>query len=240
MLGPTGFTRLSHADGESAVARAAGAAGVPYALSTPATMSIEAVAAVDPRPDLWFQLYVLRDRALTLDLLRRAKIAGYRVLVLTVDTPVAGDRRRDTRNGFAIPARIRPASLRQMMRHPGWIRGVLTSEPLDLASFPLAGSGDMWPRLKAIADSNFTFDEIAWVRDAWDGPLVVKGILDPWLARRAVDLGADGVVVSNHGGRQLDRGAEFACRRVEPGETDPRDPGRAVNTAGRRTALRSG
>lgn len=92
-----------------------------------------------------------------------------------------------------------------MMRHPGWIKGVLTSEPLDLASFPLVGQGDIWPRLKAIADSNFTFDEIAWVRDAWDGPLVVKGILDPCLARRAVDLGADGVVVSNHGGHQLDR-----------------------------------
>ncbi|MDT2006880.1 alpha-hydroxy-acid oxidizing protein [Rhodococcus opacus] len=205
VLGPTGFTRLAHTEGELAVARAAGAAGVPYTLSTPATCSIEAVAGIEVRPDLWFQLYVLRDRALTLDLLQRAKAEGYRVLVLTVDTPVAGDRRRDSRNGFSIPARIRPASMLQMARHPGWIKDVVTSEPLDLASFPLAGQGDMWSRLKAIADSDFGFDEIAWVREVWDGPLVVKGILDAQLARRAVDLGADGVIVSNHGGRQLDR-----------------------------------
>lgn len=205
VLGPTGFTRLSHADGELAVARAAGAAGVPYTLSTAATCSLEAVAGIEARPDLWFQLYVLRDRMLTLDLLQRAKAQGYRVLVLTVDTPVTGDRRRDSRHGFTIPARIRPSGMLQMARHPGWIKDVVTSELLDLASFPLAGQGDIWPRLKAIADSDFSFDEIAWVRKMWDGPLVVKGILDPQLARRAVDLGADGVVVSSHGGRQLDR-----------------------------------
>lgn len=205
VLGPTGFTRLANSVGELAVARAAGAAGVPYALSTAATCSIEAVAGIEERPDLWFQLYVLRDRALTLDLLQRARAQGYRVLVLTVDTPVTGDRRRDNRNGFSVPTRIRPASMLRMPRHPSWIEGVVTSEPLDLASFPLAGQADMWPRLKAIADSDFGFDEIAWVREVWDGPLVVKGILDGQLARRAVDLGADGVVVSNHGGRQLDR-----------------------------------
>ncbi len=90
--------------------------------------------------------------------------------MLTVDTPVARDRRRDTRNGFAIPATIRPAGMLQMARHPGWIKGVVTSESLDLASFPLTGQGDMWRRLKAIADSNFGFDEIAWVREVWDGP----------------------------------------------------------------------
>jgi len=205
VLGPTGFTRLSHSTGELAVARAAGAAGIPYTLSTPATYSIEDVAGIDPRPDLWFQLYVLRDRALTLDLLHRAEIAGYRVLVLTVDTPVAGDRRRDSRNGFTIPAKVRFGNMLRMARHPGWIKGVATSEPLDLASFPLTGQGDIWSRMKAVTDSNFGFDEISWVREVWDGPLVVKGLLDPQLARRAVDLGADGVVVSNHGGRQLDR-----------------------------------
>ncbi|MCF8785332.1 alpha-hydroxy-acid oxidizing protein [Rhodococcus ruber] len=205
VLGPTGFTRLAHTAGESAVAKAAGAAGIPYTLSTPATCSIEDIARIDPRPDLWFQLYVLRDRALTLDLVRRAETEGYRVLVLTVDTPVAGDRRRDSRNGFSIPAKVGFGSMVRMARHPGWLTGAATSEPLDLASFPLAGKGDMWSRLQAVTDSNFGFDEISWVRAAWDGPLVVKGILDPQLARRAVDLGADGVVVSNHGGRQLDR-----------------------------------
>lgn len=125
VLGPTGFTRLAHSVGELAVARAAGAAGVPYTLSTAATCSIEAVAGIEERPDLWFQLYVLRDRALTLDLLQRARAQGYRVLVLAVDTPVTGDRRRDNRTGFSIPAWIRPASMLRMPRHPSWIEGVI-------------------------------------------------------------------------------------------------------------------
>ncbi|WP_217995792.1 alpha-hydroxy acid oxidase [Kribbia dieselivorans] len=205
IMGPTGFTRMSHTDGELAVARAAAHAGIPYTLSTPATTSIEDVAAATPDADRWFQLYVLRDRARAVDLMARAAATGYRTLVVTVDTPTTGDRRRDTRNGFTIPARIRPRELLQIARHPGWATRFLRAEPLGLASFPIDGHGDMWQGLKAISGADFTFDEIAWVRERWDGPLVVKGILDADLARRAVELGADGVVVSNHGGRQLDR-----------------------------------
>lgn len=205
ILGPTGFSRLSHHEGELAVARAAAAAGVPYSLATFSSFSIEEVAEVRRSAAQWYQLYVLADRGLTREMIERAAAAGYGTLVLTIDTPVSGDRRRDVRNGFSIPPRLTPATLIKMARNPSWGVNLLTSEPLRLASFPESSADDMWARLKSMSDPSFSFAEISWVRSLWDGPLVVKGVLSVEAATHAVDLGADGVVLSNHGGRQLDR-----------------------------------
>lgn len=205
VLAPTGFTRLIHVDGELAVARAAARAGIPYTLSTLSTSSIEDVAAVRGEAPQWFQLYVLEDRGLTKEFVSRAAAANYGALVVTVDTAVGGDRLRDLRNGFAIPPRLNPRTVAGMARHPGWVARLLTSEPLRLASFPDTGADDMWDRMKTLTDPAFSFDELAWLRDEWAGPLVVKGLLSVEGARRAADLGADAVVLSSHGGRQLDR-----------------------------------
>jgi L-lactate dehydrogenase (cytochrome) len=205
VLAPTGFTRLAHVEGEVAVARAAAAAGIPYSLSTLSTSSIEQVAAVRGDAPQWFQLYVLEDRGLTKEFVSRAAAAQYDALVVTVDTAVGGDRLKDVRNGFSIPPRITPRTMMGMARHPSWVARLLTSEPLNLASFPDTDPEDMWRRMKTLTDPTFSFEEIAWLRDEWSGPLVVKGLLTVEGARRAADLGADAVVLSSHGGRQLDR-----------------------------------
>ncbi|MTD14709.1 alpha-hydroxy-acid oxidizing enzyme [Nakamurella sp. YIM 132087] len=206
VLGPTGFCRLSHHEGERAVARAAALGGIPFALTTMGTVSIEDVAAVGgPDADRWFQLYIMRDRGLTAELVQRAKTAGYSVLVVTVDTPVTGQRRKDVRNGFSVPPKLTPRTLLDISRRPEWWINLLTTEPLVFATVP-AGEPEAHARfIDGVFDPSATFADLAQVRAAWDGPLVVKGIQTVEDAYRALDAGADGVVLSSHGGRQLDR-----------------------------------
>jgi L-lactate dehydrogenase (cytochrome) len=201
---PTGFTRLMHHDGERAVARVAQQRDIPYALSTMGTTSIEDVAATAPKARRWFQLYVWRDRAAAADLIARAKQAGYEALILTVDVPVAGPRLRDARNGFTIPPRLTLRTMLNALVHPSWWVNLLTTEPLRFASLE-SWDGTLAQLVDALFDPSMTIDDMSWLRSSWDGPLVVKGILSVEDARRVVDAGADAVVVSNHGGRQLDR-----------------------------------
>jgi len=201
---PTGFTRLMHHQGEAAVARVAARRGIPYALSTMGTTTVEDVAAATGDGRLWFQLYVWRDRQAAADLVGRARAAGVEALILTVDVPVGGARLRDVRNGFTLPPALTPGTLLDLARRPAWWANLLTTEPLRFATFA------HWPGTAAdladtIFDPTLTIDDLAWLRSIWSGPLVVKGIQTVQDARRVVDAGADALVVSNHGGRQLDR-----------------------------------
>ncbi|MGH3185799.1 MAG: alpha-hydroxy acid oxidase [Streptosporangiaceae bacterium] len=202
-LAPTGYTRMMHPDGEIGAARAAQRHGLPYTLSTMATTTIEDVAA-GAQPDLWFQLYILRDSGLSKELVDRAAAAGYRVLVVTVDCFVTGHRTRDRRNGLVIPPELTVTTLASIASRPGyWVR-MLRSPLIDFANFTghpavtIEGTGSLF-------NPAITWDDIASLRDRWPGKLVIKGPLGPADARQAVSLGADGLQLSNHGGRQLDR-----------------------------------
>ncbi len=203
-IAPTGFTRLMHTAGELAGARAAQAAGIPFSLSTLGTASIEDVAAVAPRARRWFQLYMWRDRERSMALLRRAAEAGYDTLLVTVDCPVAGARRRDIRNGMAIPPALTLRTVADTAVHPAWWFDLLTTEPLAFASLD-RWSGTVAEYMDTMFDPSLTFDDLAWVKAQWPGRFVVKGIQTLADARAVVDLGVDGIVLSNHGGRQLDR-----------------------------------
>ncbi|MGH3097840.1 MAG: alpha-hydroxy acid oxidase [Streptosporangiales bacterium] len=205
-LAPTGFTRLMQHEGERAAVRAAERAGVTYALSTMGTTSVEEVAAEAPGARKWFQLYVWRDRVAGKDLIQRAWDSGYEALIVTVDTPVAGARMRDVRNGFTIPPELTPATVADAALHPAWWFNLLTTEPLTFASLH-RWSGTIAELVNQMFDPSVTFSDLSWMRDAWPGPLVVKGIQNTADAVAAVEHGADAVVVSNHGGRQLDRTA---------------------------------
>jgi L-lactate dehydrogenase (cytochrome) len=200
---PTGFTRLFHHEGERAVARVAERIGIPVGLSTVGTTTIEALAAAAPGAAKWFQLYVWHDRGASADLVARAQAAGYEAVVLTVDVPVAGFRLRDIHNGLVFPPAPTPRTLFDMALHPSWWLNVLTTEPLRFASVDqeLTTVARVADRL---FDPALTMADLAWLRELWDGPVVVKGILTPEDARRVVDRGADAVVVSSHGSRQLD------------------------------------
>jgi L-lactate dehydrogenase (cytochrome) len=204
-FGPTGFTRMMQHEGERAVAAAAARGGIPYALSTMGTTSIEDLAAVAPKADLWFQLYMWRDRVLSRELIARAREAGYGALMLTVDVPVNGARLRDSRNGLTVPPSLSPRTLAGMARFPSWWFNKLTTEPLAFASLNPGSPSGVMELIASLFDPSVTFDDLEWMRAEWDGALVVKGIQHPDDARRAVGMGADAVVVSNHGGRQLDR-----------------------------------
>lgn len=204
-FGPTGFTRMMHHEGERGVAAAAGRAGVPYALSTMGTTSIEDLAAAAPKADLWFQLYVWRDRERSRELIARAREAGYGALMLTVDVPVNGARLRDSRNGLTVPPALSPRALAGMARFPSWWLNKLTTEPLAFASLAPGSPAGVMDLIASLFDPSVTFDDVGWIREQWDGALVVKGIQHADDARRVADLGADALVVSNHGGRQLDR-----------------------------------
>ncbi|MBO1752616.1 alpha-hydroxy-acid oxidizing protein [Actinotalea sp. BY-33] len=201
---PTGFTRLMHHEGESAVVRVAGRRGIPYALSTMGTTSIEDVAAASPEARKWFQLYVWKDRAAGEDLMARAKAAGYEALQLTVDVPVAGARLRDVRNGFSIPPALTVKTVLDAGMHPAWWMNLLTTKPLTFASLS-AWDGTVAELLDQLFDPSMTLADLEWLRASWDGPLIIKGIQTVEDARRVVEAGADAVVLSNHGGRQLDR-----------------------------------
>jgi L-lactate dehydrogenase (cytochrome) len=210
VLAPTGFTRIAHPEGELAVARAAKRAGLPYALSSLGTRSIEEVAEVGS-DRLWFQVYTWRDRELVADLVERAANSGYEALCLTVDTAVLGRRERDVRRGFTLPPKVGLSTLLDGIIHPGWAWGFLTSEPIIFAN--VAGNASVGDGTDAISlaeyvgsqfDPALSWDDVSWFRDRWDGPLVLKGIQSVDDARIAADHGADAIAISNHGGRQLD------------------------------------
>src|SRR6478672_8747497 len=203
VFAPTGFTRMMHTDGERAVARVAARTGIPYALSTMGTTSIEALADAAPEGRRWFQLYLWRDREASRDFITRAHESGYEALVLTVDTPVAGPRLRDVRNGLTIPPSLTLATFAEGIRHPAWWFDLMTTEVLEFASLHHF-EGTVADLVARMFDPAATMDDLAWLRSAWPGPLVVKGIQTVADARAVVDAGADAVVVSNHGGRQLD------------------------------------
>jgi L-lactate dehydrogenase (cytochrome) len=203
VLGPTGFTRMMHAAGEPAVARAAGRAGIPYVLSTLGTTSVERLAAEAATTERWFQLYVSKDRGRSSELVARARESGYTTLVLTVDVPVAGARHRDVYNGLTFPPTLTPRTILGMVRKPRWLFDALTTEPLAFES--LGAAEDVMTLINAVFDPSVTTEDIDWLRSQWTGSIVVKGVQRVDDATAIASAGADGLAVSNHGGRQLDR-----------------------------------
>ena len=203
-LAPTGYTRMMHPHGEAGAARAAARHGLPYTLSTMSTTGIEEVSAAVADTPLWFQLYILRDRERAFSLVDRAAAAGYSALVVTVDTVVAGNRIRDTRNGLTIPPTLSPGTIAQVAARPGYWLRLLAGPPLDFANFPeerqttIRGTGLFF-------DPGIDWQDVAELRKRWQGTLILKGPLGPADARRAVEAGVDAIQLSNHGGRQLDR-----------------------------------
>jgi L-lactate dehydrogenase (cytochrome) len=203
-IAPTGFTRMVQTEGERAGATAAEAAGIPFTLSTMGTASIEDVASAAPAGRHWFQLYMWNDRDRSLALVDRAAAAGYDTLVVTVDTPVGGARLRDVRNGLTIPPALTPKTVLNAIPRAAWWFNFLTTEPLSFASLD-RWSGTVAALVDTMFDPTVTWEEVRFLREQWPGKLVVKGIQSLTDARLAVETGADGIVLSNHGGRQLDR-----------------------------------
>ncbi|MEI7561506.1 MAG: alpha-hydroxy acid oxidase [Actinomycetes bacterium] len=203
-IAPTGFTRMMQTEGEYAGATAARDAGIPYTLSTMGTRSIEDVARVAPDGRNWFQLYMWKDRDRSMALVERAKTAGFDTLVLTVDVPVAGARLRDVRNGMTIPPSITSKTILNAIPRPGWWVNFLTTDPLKFASLD-SWNGTVAELLDSMFDPTVTFEDLKWIRKQWKGNLVVKGIQNVDDAVMSVKAGADAIILSNHGGRQLDR-----------------------------------
>ena len=209
VLAPTGFTRIADPDGELAVARAAERAGLPYTLSTLATRSIEEVRAVSAGR-LWFQLYVWRDRGLVKEMIGRAAAAGYEALVLTVDNPVFGRRERDLRRGFSLPPKIGLGTLVDGAVHPGWTWSFVRSDPIRFANVVGSAVGDgssavtLSEYINAQFDPSLSWKDVDWLRSVWDGPILLKGIQTVADAELAADIGIEAIVLSNHGGRQLE------------------------------------
>lgn len=203
-IAPTGFTRMMQTEGEYAGARAAARAGIPFSLSTMGTASIEDVKAANPHGRNWFQLYMWKDRDRSMALVERAAAAGYDTLLVTVDVPVAGARLRDKRNGMSIPPALTAKTVLNAIPRPQWWIDFLTTEPLAFASLD-RWSGTVAELLDTMFDPTVTFEDLAWIKSQWPGKLVVKGIQTVADAQAVADLGADGIVLSNHGGRQLDR-----------------------------------
>jgi L-lactate dehydrogenase (cytochrome) len=207
-LAPTGLTGMQHADGEILAARAAEKFGVPFTLSTMSICSIEDIAAHTSKP-FWFQLYVMRDRGFIRQLIERAKAAGCSALVLTLDLQVPGQRHKDIRNGLSTPPRLTLPNLLDMMTKPRWCRGMLGTSRRNLGNILGHASGvndtvslSHWAAQQF--DPTLCWDDIEWIKQQWGGTLIIKGILDAEDARLAVQHGADALIVSNHGGRQLD------------------------------------
>ncbi|MGZ6764480.1 MAG: alpha-hydroxy acid oxidase [Nocardioides sp.] len=206
-IAPTGFTRMMQAEGEIAGATAARAAGIPFALSTMGTTSIEDVAAANPAASggrNWFQLYMWKDRDRSMALVDRAARAGFDTLLVTVDVPVAGARLRDVRNGMTIPPTLTPRTVANAIPRPAWWINFLTTEPLAFASLD-SWSGTVADLLDTMFDPTVTYEDLAWIREQWPGKVSVKGVQTVADARRLADAGVDAIVLSNHGGRQLDR-----------------------------------
>jgi len=206
-IAPTGLTGLFHRDGEIRAARAAHAAGVPFCLSTMSICSIEDVRAASD-VTLWFQLYFMRDRGFTSALMDRARAARCPVLVLTVDLPLQGLRRRDSKNGLAVPPRLTFKGARDFLLHPRWLADVMLGKRRTFGNlatfFPDRGTAALSEWMGGQLDNTLTWNDVAWLRERWPGKLAIKGILDAADARSAAATGVDALIVSNHGGRQLD------------------------------------
>jgi len=211
VIAPTGAVGFGWRGGDIAIARAAALSGIPYALSTTATASIETIAAHAPGR-LWFQAYILKRREFTLKMIERARAAGYEALMITVDLPVGGKRERDFRNDFAIPFRFTPRNLLDFAAHPRWSLPILRHGiPVmeNLRGLDTAPTGDAVAIASSVGsnyDPSFSWDDLRGIRDMWPKDLIVKGIVRPEDADRAVALGCQAIVVSNHGGQQLDGG----------------------------------
>jgi len=203
-IAPTGFTRMMHTEGEVAGATAAAAAGIPFSLSTMGTTSIEGVRDAAPNGRNWFQLYMWKDREKSMQLVERAAAAGFDTLLVTVDVPVAGARLRDKRNGFSIPPALTVGTIANAIPRPWWWWDFLTTEPLAFASLS-SWDGTVAELLDFMFDPTVTYDDLAWIKEQWPGKLVVKGVQTVADAQRLASMGVDGITLSNHGGRQLDR-----------------------------------
>jgi L-lactate dehydrogenase (cytochrome) len=203
-IAPTGFTRMMQSEGEIAGASAAAAAGIPFSLSTMGTTAIEEVKAVNPNGRNWFQLYMWKDRDRSMALVERAAASGFDTLLVTVDVPVAGARLRDKRNGFSIPPQLTAGTVINALPRPAWWINFLTTEPLAFASLD-RWSGTVGELLDTMFDPTVTFEDLAWIKKQWPGKLVVKGVQNVDDARKLAEMGVDGITLSNHGGRQLDR-----------------------------------
>ena len=203
-IAPTGFTRMMQTEGEYAGACAAADAGIPYTLSTMGTRSIEDVANAAPNGRNWFQLYMWKDRDRSMALVERAKKSGFDTLVLTVDVPVAGARLRDVRNGMTIPPSLTARTIINAIPRPAWWMNFLTTDPLKFASLD-SWNGTVAELLDSMFDPTVTYEDLKWIRDQWQGNLVVKGIQNVSDAVKSIESGADAIILSNHGGRQLDR-----------------------------------
>ena len=203
-IAPTGFTRMMQTEGEIAGASAAGAAGIPFSLSTLGTCSVEDVKAANPHGRNWFQLYMWRDRDRSMALVERAAAAGFDAMLVTVDAPVSGARLRDNRNGMTIPPTLGIKTIVNAIPRPAWWINFLTTEPLAFASLD-RWSGTVAQYLDSTFDPTVTFEDLAWIKEQWPGKLVVKGVQNLDDARKLASMGVDGMVLSNHGGRQLDR-----------------------------------
>jgi L-lactate dehydrogenase (cytochrome) len=203
-IAPTGFTRLMQTEGETAGAGAANAAGIPFTLSTLGTTSIEHVKETNAGGRSWFQLYVMRQREISYGLVERAAKAGYETLFFTVDTPVAGARLRDKRNGFSIPPQLTVKTIVDALPRPWWWIDFLTTPKLEFASLQSTG-GTVGDLLDMAMDPTISFEDLKVIRDLWPGKLAIKGVQSVEDAKRFADFGVDGIVLSNHGGRQLDR-----------------------------------
>lgn len=207
-LAPTGLTGMQHADGEMLAARAAEAFGVPFVLSTMSICSIEDVASATSKP-FWFQLYVMRDRDFVLGLIDRAKAAKCSALVLTVDLQILGQRHKDLRNGLSAPPRLTVKNIFDMAMHPRWCAAMLRTERRTFRN--IVGHAKSVKDMASLSswtaeqfDPQLSWKDVAWIKERWGGKLILKGILDVEDARLAADTGADAIIVSNHGGRQLD------------------------------------
>ena len=203
-IAPTGFTRMMHTEGERAGARAAAKYGIPFTLSTLGTTTVEDVVAAAPDGTNWFQLYMWKDRDRSMELVRRAEAAGVDHLLLTVDVPVAGARLRDVRNGLTIPPRLTSKTLADAIPKPEWWINFLTTPGISFASMS-NWNGTVAELLDFMFDPSMTFEDLKWIRKQWKGKLTVKGIQTLDDAKSAAKAGADAILLSNHGGRQLDR-----------------------------------
>jgi L-lactate dehydrogenase (cytochrome) len=221
-LAPVGLTGLNWADGEILAARAAERFGVPFTLSTMSICSIEDVAGAVTKP-FWFQLYVMRDRGFAASLIERAKQAKCSALVLTLDLQIQGQRHRDLKNGLTVPPKLTLGTMLDVMTKPGWALNVLTSRRKSFGNLEgrIKGADNLATLSQWIAgqfDPTLSWKDVEWVKRLWGGKLVLKGILDPEDAKTAVSAGADAIVVSNHGGRQLD--STVSSIRALPGIVD--------------------
>jgi isopentenyl diphosphate isomerase/L-lactate dehydrogenase-like FMN-dependent dehydrogenase len=203
-IAPTGFTRMMQTEGEIAGARAAEKFGIPFTLSTLGTTTIEDVVAAAPGGRNWFQLYMWKDREGSMALVERAQRAGVKNLMLTVDVPAAGQRIRDYRNGLTVPPRLTAGTVINAIPRPAWWINFLTTPSIEFASMK-NWEGTVGELLDYMFDPTMTWEDLAWIRKQWNGTLTVKGIQNLDDAKKAAELGADAVLLSNHGGRQLDR-----------------------------------